>query len=133
MIDQEEYGEWIANQGICLDTCNDNLVGGKTDVQLNKNAISVKLYGWAADFCNDAPFKELYLQIGNITAKCEYGIERSSVVDHFKKDSLLKTGFQIEFPAAYLQDAPDAEVGFSGISADGQYRYQPVTYQLHRS
>lgn len=133
MITQEEYGEWIANQGICLDTCNDNRVGGKTDVQLDKNAISVKLYGWAADFCNDAPFKELYLQIGNITAKCEYGIERTSVVDSFKKDSLLKTGFRIEFPATYLKDAPDTEIAFIGVSADGQYRYQPVAYQLHRS
>lgn len=133
MISQEEYGKWIANAGICLDNCNDNQVGEKTDIQLDKNAVSVKLYGWAVDFCNDAPFKELYLQIGDITAKCEYGIERTGVVDHFKKDSLLKTGFRVEFPATYLQDAPDAEIAFIGVSANGQYRYQPVTYRLHRS
>lgn len=133
MISQEGYGEWIANQGICLDTCNDNRVGGKTDIQIEKDAFSVKLYGWAADFCNDAPFQELYLRIGDIITKCEYGIERTSVVDHFKKDSLLKTGFRVEFPITYLQDAKETEIAFVGVSADGQYLYEPVKYRLYSS
>lgn len=133
MITPETYGEWIANQGICVDSCNDKRVGGKRDIQLDTNALSVKLKGWAADFCSDAPFKELYLQVGDIIIKCQYGIERTSVVDHFKKDSLLNTGFQVEFPAAYLGSAPDTEIAFIGVSADGQYLYQPVIHYVHRS
>lgn len=133
MVDPETYGEWIANQGICVDSCNDKRVGGKRDIQLDTNALSVKLKGWAADFCSNAPFKELYLQVGDIIIKCQYGIERTSVVDHFKKDSLLNTGFQVEFPAAYLGSAPDTEIAFIGVSADGQYLYQPVIHYVHRS
>lgn len=133
MITPEAYGGWIGNQGICVDSCNDKRVGGKRDIQLDSNALSVKLKGWAADFCSDAPFKELYLQVGDIIIKCQYGIERTSVVDHFKKDSLLNTGFQVEFPAAYLGSAPDTEIAFIGVSADGKDLYQPVIHYLHRS
>lgn len=133
MISQEEYGEWIGNQGICLDSCNDRRVGGRADVNLEPSEKSIKLYGWAADFCNGAPFQELYLRIGDIITKCEYGIERTSVVDHFKKDSLLKTGFRVEFPITYLQDAKETEIAFVGVSADGQYLYEPVKYRLYSS
>lgn len=130
MISQEKYGEWIANQGICLDTCNDVRLEGSETVPIDPAAASIKLYGWAADFHHDAPFQALYLQVGDILLKCDYGIERTSVVDHFKKDSLLKTGFQVKVPAEYLYDGAVTEVSFIGVSADGKYVYTPVTYQL---
>ncbi len=130
MISREEYGEWVANQGICLDTYNDKRLEGSTAIRVDPAAASVKLYGWAADFRHDAPFSELYLRVGDVLMRCDYGIERTSVVDHFQKDSLLKTGFQITFPAKYLKDGAVTEVSFIGVSADGQTLYTPVTYQL---
>ena len=129
MITREEYGGWVANQGICLDAYNDIRLEGST-IPVDHAATTVKLRGWAADFCNDAPFKELYLQVGDVLMRCDYNIERTSVVDHFHKDSLLKTGFEITFPASYLKDGQVREISFIGVSADGQYLYEPVTYQL---
>lgn len=132
MISREEYGEWIGDQGIWIDTCNNRRVGGQTEILLQPNETSVSLYGWAADFCSDAPFQDLYLQIGDITVKCEYSISRTSVVDHYKKNSLLKTGFRVEFPSDYLRDDQNTEIAFWGVSADGNYLYSPVKFQLHK-
>lgn len=130
MITAKEYGQRIGNRGIFLDTCNGKRLEGKTTIPIDKNALSVKLYGWAADFRSDAPFSDLYVKIGDLLMKCDYTIKRTSVVNHFHKDSLLKTGFQITFPASYLKNGEVKEISFIGVSADGRYIYAPVTYQL---
>lgn len=132
MISQEEYGKWIGNQGTRIVSCNGRYVGGQTDITLDSKEMKVTLCGWAADFYADKPLQELYLQIGNVTKKCEYGIEQSNVVDYFGKDSLLKTGFKVEFPVTYLKDDPNAKIAFIGVSADGKYLYEPIKYYLLR-
>ena len=129
-ITEGDYGQWIGRNGIWLDTCNDKVLEGNSVIPMDLDASSVKIVGWAADFWNDAPFSDLYLQVGDMLMRCDYNIERISVANHFHKDSLLKTGFQVIFPSSYLKDGEITEMYIIGVSADGQYLYEPVTYQL---
>ncbi len=44
----------------------------------------------------------LYLQIGNKTVQCYYGIERTNVSTHFQNEDLQMTGFSVSIPAGYF-------------------------------
>lgn len=121
---------WIATNGICLDTYNGIRLENAGKFAVSLESPVVELVGWAADFGAQKPLKELYLQIGDINIKCNYGIERTSVSSHFKNENLKNTGFSVTFPASYLQNGQINELRFIQVGADGTYRYEPITYQL---
>lgn len=129
MISPEAYGKWIGDQGIWVDTCNGQEARTYTAIQVEKNQ-SFTLQGWAADFSADAPFSALYLKVGDILLKCDYGDELTGMIEHYEKESLLKTGFEVTVPWSYLQEGAVTEISFFGVSADGQALYQPVICQL---
>lgn len=133
MISEADYGQWLGRDGVWLDRYNGEKPAVRGTIEINTAEDMVSLLGWAADFCSEAPFSQLYLKVGDIVLQCEYGIKRDSVVNHFKLDSLLNTGFTVTFPADYLKDGEVGEIAFYGVSADGQYLYEPVTYQLNYS
>ncbi len=120
---------WIANQGLCLDSCNDARVGNAARFQIEKDANQVKIVGWAADFEALKPLSALYLQVGDCVIRCNYGIERPSVSNHFNNLDLKNTGFNVTFPVSYLQEGTNT-LQFVQISADGSSRYEPVSYEL---
>lgn len=130
MISSDEYGRWIGNHGICLDTYNGVKNAEEGKIVIDPAAKAVDLYGWAADFFVNRPLKALYLQVGDVLLECEYGIERTGVKKSFGHEELLKVGFQVMFPSSYLQNGRVKDVSFVGLSADGEYLYTPVTYQL---
>ena len=130
MISEQEYGQWMGKDGIWLDSGNGQLIAGIGPIPMQSGGGAVTINGWAADFTADAPFSALYLQVGDRVPKCDYGQERASVADHFGKESLRNTGFEVAFPRDYLLDGAVTELSFIGVSADGQALYQPVTCQL---
>lgn len=129
MVSPEEYGQWIGDHGICVDTCNGRETSSTAPLQVERDR-SFTLQGWAADFSADAPFSALYLQVGDALLKCDYGAELAGMVSHFDKESLLKSGFAVTVPWACLQDGAVTEISFIAVSADGQALYQPVICQL---
>lgn len=92
--------------------------------------MQVELIGWAADFKTRQPLSALYLQVGDQVIQCNYGIERTSVSDHYQDDNLKNTGFSVTFPELYLCGGEVDQLVFIQVGADGAYRYEPVSYQL---
>lgn len=130
MISEQEYGQWMGKDGIWLDSSNGQLIAGIGPISIQSGGGAVTINGWAADFTANAPFSALYLKVGDRILKCDYGQEHASVADHFGKESLRDTGFEVAFPREYLEDGAVTEISFFGVSADGQALYQPVTCQL---
>lgn len=86
--------------------------------------------GWAADFKTRQPLSALYLQVGERVIQCGYGIERTSVSDHYQDDNLKNTGFSVTFPAFYLREGAVDQLLFIQVGTDGTYRYEPVRYSV---
>ena len=128
MITEQTYGQWMGKHGICLDTCNNRILeNGDLTVMPGENVL--KIVGWGADFNAEAPFQALYLKVGRNVIRCNYGIDRQSVVDHYRKESLRYTGFETSIPTAYMNNGV-SDVSFIAVSADGQYQFQPVKYKI---
>ncbi|MCI8478804.1 MAG: hypothetical protein HFE97_10805, partial [Oscillospiraceae bacterium] len=123
--------DWIGTNGICLDTYNGENIGNADTILIHKDAVRVEFIGWAADFKDRQPLSALYLQIGQRVIQCKYGIERTSVSDHYQDENLKYTGFSVTFPVDYLSDGQIDALSFVQIGTDGTYRYEPVTYQLY--
>lgn len=121
---------WIGKNGICLDTYNGMNIGNADSFSIQGDAMQVELIGWAADFKTRQPLSALYLQVGDQVIQCNYGIERTSVSDHYQDDNLKNTGFSVTFPEFYLCGGEVDQLVFIQIGADGAYRYEPVSYQL---
>lgn len=131
MVSEDEYGEWIGNQGIWLDKCNDEKLSKTLQVlMIDYAAARIDLSGWAGDFCSIAPFQTLYLQVGDHVLECDYGLSRTGVANHFGQESFTNIGFQTSFPVSYLQNGAVKEISFIGVSSDGKNLYTPVTYRL---
>lgn len=121
---------WIGQNGICLDTYNGINIGNADSFSIQGDAMQVELIGWAADFKTRQPLSALYLQVGDQVIQCNYGIERTSVSDHYQDDNLKNTGFSVTFPELYLCGGEVDQLVFIQVGADGAYRYEPVSYQL---
>lgn len=120
---------WIGRGGLCLDTCNGEIVSD-ADIVVRSDAQEVELEGWAADFEAGKPLSALYVQVGENYIPCIYGIERTSVSDNFGNIDLKDTGFTAHFPASYLLENPSGTIRFIQVSASGNERYEPVIYQI---
>ena len=70
----------------------------------------------------------VYLQVGEQLYRMNYGKERQSVVDAFEDNAYLNSGYTILLDTAELLEA--REITIHVISADGTYRYAPVTYRV---
>ncbi len=130
MISEDEYGQWIGNQGVCLEKAGDTSLKGSTSFSVDLQETEISLQGWAADFSVDRPFQSLYVRIGDKVVECSYGLERKSIAEHFGDEALLRVGFKVDLPVSYLQSGKVTEIAFYGVSADGEYLYGPAAYQL---
>ncbi len=126
MISEEDYGEWIGKSGVCLESINNRTLDNNGSVLVDDIALNSTIVGWAANFDLDNPFDKLYCRIGNDIYLCEYGIDRQSVVDHYNKESLRYTGFQVTVPTESLLIG-DGIIEFIGIAGDAVY--EPVAYK----
>lgn len=121
---------WIGTNGICLDAYNGENIGNADSFAIQGDATQIELVGWAADFKSRQPLSALYLQVGDRVIQCNYGIERTSVSDHYQDDNLKNTGFSVTFPAFYLCEGEVDQLLFIQVGTGGTYRYEPVSYQL---
>lgn len=121
---------WIGKNGICLDTYNGKYISNADTFSIYKDAAVVSLVGWAADFKYRRPLSALYLNVGDKIIQCIYGIERTSVSDHYHDNNLKNTGFSVTFPVSYLRGGEIEEISFIQIGSGGTYQYEPVTYKL---
>lgn len=128
MITPEEYGDWIARQGLRLGRVNGEVREEPDTISIPVDAESIELYGWAVDFWSGALLKELYLQVGNFIFKCDYGL-KVTVVDERYHNGAVNSGFKFTFPANLLDGIQ--KISFIGVSTDGQFLYEPVTYKIN--
>ncbi len=123
--------DWIGINGLWIDLYNGNLVDGTEEVlKISHDYIQTELVGWAADFRTLKPLSALYLQVGEHTIPCTYGIERSGLDEVYGTSDLTKVGFTVSFPTAYLHGGEIGEIYFIQVSSDGTYMYEPVPIQF---
>lgn len=127
MISEESYGDWTGRSGICLDYVNNTLVDNSGSIYADITGENVNIFGWAANFNADMPFSELYCRAGGIIFKCEYGIDRQSVVDYYHKEALRYTGFHVTIPTNVILSG-NRTIEFIGKTEDGTYG--PVLYSI---
>lgn len=127
---RQDTGYWIGRNGICLGNYNGKHIGDTDSFSVRRDAILVKLTGWAADFKNGRPLSALYLKVGDKIIECSYGAEDKSVSAHFQNDNLKNVGLSVTFPTSYLRGGEINEISFIQISYDGTYQYEPITYKL---
>lgn len=124
---------WIGRNGMWIDNYNQTNIKDADPINIDLQKGSINLVGWAADFINNQPLGDLYLQLDDKIIKCEYNIVRTSVSSYFKNESLTNTGFSVTFPTSYLNGGAVKELRFIQISSDGAYRYAPIIYTLQYS
>lgn len=115
-------------RGMCLDKMLRPKEVNQISRGLAEKEGTITLTGWAADFTAKAPLAALYLQIGDRTLQCSYGIERGSVSRYFNNENLRMTGFEVSFPATYLDGVE--EVHFIQVGADKSYRFEDVVFEF---
>lgn len=125
----------ISYKGMWLDNVNAiNLNSGEyTQGEIfgsfYQNSQTVFFNGWAADFNFNMPLSALYIRVGEKTVKCQYGLERTSVSEHFQNENLKMTGFNVTIPKSYLDGVDTIE--FIQVGTDGSYRFEAVEYKLY--
>jgi hypothetical protein len=110
-----------------LDYVNNVLMTEKKEISA-RDGVDLHIIGWASDVDAERPLKSLYVKIGESLFECEYGIERTSVSDHFNNPDLLRTGFDITIPAKHLNGV--TAISFIMLGADGVYQYDPIVYRI---
>lgn len=88
----------------------------------------VSFWGWAADFNVNKPLSALYLKVGEHMLQCQYGIERTSVSNHFQNEDLKMTGFSVTVPKRFFEGVNTIE--FVLVGNDGTYQFESVKYNL---
>lgn len=122
--------EWIGSFGNCIEKLNDNTVKNTSVLTADSDVEQITLQGWSIDFQNEQPLSGLYLKVGNYVLECSYGIKRPSIAEYFKNQNYENVGFQVSFPSGYLAENGSTTLQFIQISADGTYRYQPISYEI---
>lgn len=130
MIREEDYGGWIGNSGVCLDRINDVNFYDCEGIVTNPNDENYSIVGWAADFSSNAPFANLFCVVAGKYFKCDYGLDRQSVVDNYGIESLRYTGFQVMIPNECIH-AGDQVIEFIGETDD--VIFEPVAFKLNVS
>lgn len=128
MISEQEYGNWIGRDGICIDTCNNRECSNEKLI-INLNEPETTIIGWAADFNSISPFKELYMMVGDKVFRCTYGEERQSVVDHYQEEKLRYVGINMNIPTELFGNNIK-QVAFIGVEQDGNHIFKPVLYDV---
>ena len=113
-----------------VDTCNDENQTEEQTVQITPGAASYRLYGWAGDTERGEPLSALYVKAGDQVFRCDYGIDRQSVVDYFKNENLRYTGFSVTLPESVFEEDTVEQLQFIGVSQDGAYRYADHPYAV---
>lgn len=113
-----------------VDTCNDKNQTDQQTVQITPGATSYQLYGWAGDTALGEPLSALYVKVGDQIFRCNYGIDRQSVVDYFQNENLRYTGFSVTLPKSAFADETVEQLQFIGVSQDGSCRYETYPYAI---
>lgn len=113
-----------------VDTCNDKNQTDQQTVQITPGATSYQLYGWAGDTALGEPLSALYVKVGDQIFRCNYGIDRQSVVDYFQNENLRYTGFSVTLPESAFADGVVEQLQFIGVSQDGSCRYETYPYAI---
>ena len=113
-----------------VDTCNDKNQTKSQTVQIIPGAASYQLYGWAGDTVHGEALGALYVKAGDQIFRCDYGIDRQSVVDYFQNENLRYTGFSVTLPESVFADGTVEQLQFIGVSKDGSCRYENTPYDV---
>ncbi len=128
VVTEQDYGEWIGRNGICLDSCNGRECLNEKMI-INLSEPETTIIGWAADFNSVMPLKELYMKVGDKIIKCTYGEERQSVVDHYQDENLRYVGINMTVPTDIFE-GKDNQIAFIEVCQDGEHIYKPVEYEV---
>jgi len=126
-----EYTTNLGNGGLWIDLINGELAVAEADLSFPKEIPKnddIIIIGWAFDGNAMKPLSAMYVKIGDVSIKCNYGGSRGDVADHFNNPDLTETGFRVRIPASVTQHSDKIE--FVMITADGEYRYPHVEVNL---
>lgn len=90
----------------------------------------LEIKGWALRINEDAPVREMYVQMGSKFYKAIYGKVRPDVTNSFNIKSYDTVGFEVSIPAKDLESMEAAEIQFILIGRDDQYRAMPKAYPV---
>lgn len=111
-----------------LDYCNKILLKKQGEITINPSQPLVTMSGWALDPKNNSTADSIYITVGDKYYKGNYGIERTSVTDYFKNNSLTYCGFNFYIKTEDLIKA--GKFSFFIIAKDKTYQYGPVEYKV---
>lgn len=131
-VTSEDIPDQLSDTALTLfvDTCNDKNQTEQQTVQIAPGAASYQLYGWAGDTVHGETLSALYVKAGNQIFRCNYGIDRQSVVDYFQNENLRYTGFSVTLPESAFADGVVEQLQFIGVSQDGSCRYENYPYAI---
>jgi hypothetical protein len=108
----------LSSEGESFEVVPDALSGSVDNARVeNRNLI---LLGWAADIKNsEAPHAVLVFINGEFLKAGKCNMDRPDVVNAFKNQKLLHTGFRYALPVKKIKDADDAEIRIFAVSERG--------------
>jgi hypothetical protein len=124
-----EYTTDFGNGGMWIDFINGEpaAIDGAFPENIFRNG-NITIIGWAFDGIAMKPLSAMYVMIGDVSIKCDYGGVRSDVAEHFGNPDLAYTAFEVTIPVSAVQDSDKIE--FILIFADGTHRFPHVEVKL---
>lgn len=87
-----------------IDKINGKAPEKQGEFVIDMNAEKFTLVGWSVDLDSGAALSDLYIKIGDNTFRCDYGIKRKGVAEHYGSNDYLYSGFEAEIDMSYFYD-----------------------------
>ena len=112
-----------------LDLIN-GVVNQSNKIYLDASSNFILVEGWALDGLNDSVASRVFIEVGNEYILANYGKERESVVDYYKKAYYINSGYHACLNAEKVIKAQKFTVHI--ISLDETYRYESQHFFVSR-
>lgn len=109
-----------------IDNINETSIGTSTaEVIIDKELLQI--HGWAVDFPNGKLASQVLIEINGELYNTNYGIERADVMNAYKNDSFLNSGWKVVIPISNLVKGK-YNIGLKIIANDKKSYYQQTNY-----
>ena len=106
-----------------------DVLAGENEVYLTPDKEQCYIEGWATDPLAGSVAGAVYIEVGQEVYRAEYGKPRPEVAEAYGGNlSYTNCGFTLTVGAQEIREA--GRIVIEVVSADGEYRYKPVSYQV---
>jgi len=111
-----------------IDVIQGKPLAKRTEIQVHKGEV-LNLAGWAIDQSMDAPGSSVDLVIDDkVVSQGKYGVKRPDLVQGFKKQSYLGSGYTITYNCDLPPGAHKAALRIVGTNS--KYYYEPFKFTI---